>query len=447
MTAPEAVPAVPVRTLPSVTDRLGDRLRAVPAPFWVVAVAGTIAGYLFSAPVLVRQMTALPAMAGSYGVGVGGLWFVALALATVVRMSFVVLCAAPLIGLAAPRTAVALAVLPALTVLFGQVGLGTVVVLVALAMVLMWRAPLLAGVPAVVAVASMAVSIAGQATLLVTPTQQVDFVLTRCRADTGCADDYSLVPGYAVLWAAGLALPLLLGWWLARQARRAETLETREEAVSVQAARLDADAAVVAERARLARDLHDVVAHHVSLIAVRAETAPYTLHDADPATRGVFSDIAADARLALDELRGVLGILHRADGDDRSPQPTLSDVAELVERARRAGGTVTLLGDVDAAVGLGSGYAAYRLVQEALTNARRHAAGAPVTVEVQRHDDLLVRVSNPLTAPPSGQAGRGLAGMRERVEALGGALTAGAVGNEYVVSARLPLGAADRGDA
>jgi len=210
------------------------------------------------------------------------------------------------------------------------------------------------------------------------------------------------------------------------------------------AGEVEGQAAVVAERSRLARDLHDVVAHHVSLIAVRAETAPYSHPDLEQPARTVLAEIAADARLALDELRGVLGILGRADDPARAPQPTWQDVAALVERTGSSGVEVSLNQDLGTApIGPGVGYAAYRVVQEALTNARRHAPGQPLTVLVSSTTDVLVvRVSNPLPATTAvADGGRGLIGMRERVEALGGRMSAGPVGDEFTVVVTLPLAA------
>ncbi|MGI9157444.1 MAG: sensor histidine kinase [Marmoricola sp.] len=180
------------------------------------------------------------------------------------------------------------------------------------------------------------------------------------------------------------------------------------------------DAEVLGERSRLARDLHDVVAHHVSLIAVRAETAPYTVPDLSPAARLVLADIAEESRKALDELRGVLGILRRVDGEvGRTPQPGGSDVEELVATAGGAG-DVTLTGaDHLSALPSATGYVAYRVVQEALTNAR-------------------LRVSNRADGVESVTAGRGLTGMAERVAAVGGELDTEVRGGDFVVEARLP---------
>lgn len=245
----------------------------------------------------------------------------------------------------------------------------------------------------------------------------------------------------ALLYLLAVTLVLLGAWALRRSAER----ELERHALAARSDEVEQQSAVVAERARLARDLHDVVAHHVSLIAVRAETAPYTHPEIGEPARGVLGDIAADARLALDELRGVLGILGRSGAAERAPQPTWSDIAALVERARSAGMDIEVVGDANADVGPSAGYAAYRVVQEALTNARKHAPGSRVTVDLDATSHLLtVLVSTPLGAATaqSSEGGQGLVGMRERVEALGGRLLAGPVGDDYVVEAILPRAAA-----
>lgn len=208
---------------------------------------------------------------------------------------------------------------------------------------------------------------------------------------------------------------------------------------------------VLTERSRVARDLHDVVAHHISLIAVRAESARYVIDNLPEEGRQAFADIADEARSALGELRQILTVLQRTEGatppDDtsasRSPQPGSSDVLELIRAATDAGQEVTLLGavpDLPPAQGL----VVYRIVQESLTNARRHAPGAPVTVGVEfARTGCRVRISNPVTSRPgrTGRMGRGIVGMRERVEALGGTLTVTTtdpLDAQFVVDARLP---------
>jgi signal transduction histidine kinase len=207
---------------------------------------------------------------------------------------------------------------------------------------------------------------------------------------------------------------------------------------------------VLEERTRIARELHDVVAHHMSLIAVRAETAPYRLADLPEPVRTEFLALSGAAREALVDMRRLLGVLRQEQQAGLAPQPQLADLPVLVESARLAGVPVELsapgvLDGVPAAVGV----CAYRIVQESLSNASQHAPGAAVTVSVD-HDARAVtlRVANGPGdhAGPAGtglRTGHGLAGMRERVALLGGSLTAGpAADGGFVVAAVLPLGVA-----
>ncbi|WCN79770.1 sensor histidine kinase [Micromonospora sp. LH3U1] len=210
--------------------------------------------------------------------------------------------------------------------------------------------------------------------------------------------------------------------------------------------------AVLEERTRIAREMHDVVAHHMSLIAVQAETAPYRLTDVPAPAAAEFVAIAASARDALNDMRRLLGVLRsESTGPQTAPQPDLTDLGAMVDAARRAGMPVTLDagpvddGQVPAPVGL----AAYRIVQEGLANAARHAAGAAVRVTVRAGPSTLgVRVQN---APPGDvradpdtetDAGHGLTGMRERANSLGGTFTAGPLPDGgYAVAAELPYDA------
>jgi signal transduction histidine kinase len=227
---------------------------------------------------------------------------------------------------------------------------------------------------------------------------------------------------------------------LAAQAQRAEAAQAQQ--------------AVLEERGRIARELHDVVAHHMSLIAVQAETAPYRLSGLPEPARAEFAALSAAAREALADMRRLLGVLRHDQPAPRAPQPQLADLPTLVDAARRAGLPVEL--SVAPAVGqVPSGVAvcAYRIVQESLSNASQHAPGAAVTVSVgQDASAVLLQVANgpaaawngPAGSGPAGnglKAGHGLTGMRERVALLGGSLSAGpAPGGGFVVSARLPLG-------
>ncbi|MET7569802.1 sensor histidine kinase [Streptomyces sp. NPDC005492] len=199
------------------------------------------------------------------------------------------------------------------------------------------------------------------------------------------------------------------------------------------------------ERARIARELHDVVAHHISMIAVQAETARLTTPGlpAEGATR--LLAIGDTARTALTEMRRLLGVL-REDADtgvQRRPQPGLGQLMELVDASRDAAGSRTRLIVSGPITPLDPGIevTAYRIVQEALTNARRHAPGAAVDVELRYGDeDLAVRVRDNGPGPATDGTGHGLLGMRERAATVGGTLLTGpAPGGGFLVEARLPV--------
>ncbi|WP_211229468.1 sensor histidine kinase [Nakamurella lactea] len=205
------------------------------------------------------------------------------------------------------------------------------------------------------------------------------------------------------------------------------------------------------ERARIARELHDVVAHHISMIAVQAETARLTVPQLPAAGAQRLSAIGDTARSALTEMRRLLGVLREDVGTDaplRQPQPGLRQLNELLDETRAASGSgARLIVDgrpdpLDPVVEL----AAFRIVQEALTNARRHAPGAAVDVELHYRDDelrLRIRDNGPGPGAAVGgapqQVGLGLAGMRERAAAVGGRLRTGpATGGGFLIEARLP---------
>jgi signal transduction histidine kinase len=226
--------------------------------------------------------------------------------------------------------------------------------------------------------------------------------------------------------------------------QRGEALAERDETRKAMVDTLQ-DQAAMGERARIARDLHDVVAHHVSAIAVQAESARLTTEGLPDEGRAHFEAIGQTARDALTEMRRLLGVL-REDADaepERSPQPSLVRLNELVETARAAGTPValTLEGEVRH-IPQGVDLCAYRILQEALTNVRRHAPRAAVEVELEYAADALrlrVRDHGPQAAPPD-LDGHGLLGMRERAIMVGGTLTAGpAEGGGFVVEATLPI--------
>jgi len=208
------------------------------------------------------------------------------------------------------------------------------------------------------------------------------------------------------------------------------------------------------ERARIARELHDVVAHHISMISVQAETARLTTPGLPALGEKRFAEIGETARTGLTEMRRLLGVL-RPDADavaERQPLPGLAQLTGLIDTARSSSGSSVRMivsgpvGPLDAGVEL----AAFRIVQEALTNARRHAPGAAVDVELrfsERDLRVSVRDNGPGQAQDgsgqsgSGQSGsgHGLLGMRERAVAVGGSLTAGEVtGGGFRVEAVLP---------
>ena len=212
------------------------------------------------------------------------------------------------------------------------------------------------------------------------------------------------------------------------------------------------------ERARISRELHDVVAHHISMIAVQAETARLTTPGLPAAGAQRLSSIGDTARAALTEMRRLLGVL-REDAEtevaQRQPQPGLRQLNELLDAARDASGTGArlILHGAPVAVDPGVELAAYRIVQEALTNARRHAPGAAVDVELHYAEDrlrLLIRDNGP--GPPAAfpgsavahgsqvaDGGHGLLGMHERAAAVGGELSTGAAaGGGFLVCASLP---------
>jgi len=225
-----------------------------------------------------------------------------------------------------------------------------------------------------------------------------------------------------------------------RRARRA--LVAQSELTELEQARR----AVLEERARIARELHDVVAHHLSLIAVQTETAPYRLDTLDAAL-SEFSSISDQARGALMDMRRLLGVLRNEGPVERSPQPQLDDLPELIDASRRAGIAVDLSMPAGVCrVPSGVGLCAYRIVQEALSNASRHASGAQVSVAVEEDGDVLRLLVNNgpgatgVPSPGSRRTGHGLLGMQERVALLGGSLTVGpGPDGGFAVVALLPL--------
>jgi signal transduction histidine kinase len=245
----------------------------------------------------------------------------------------------------------------------------------------------------------------------------------------------------AVLVVGG---PVAAGRLVAHQRRQTALLEELTGRLVQERATAER-AAVAEERARIARELHDVIGHEVTVIALQADAAAAALAKAPERAAAPVEAIRRSAAEALAEMRRVVGMLRAAEEEDLRPQPGLDDVGTLVEQSRATGARVRLTlqqpaRPTHASVEL----AAYRLVQEALTNARRHAPGAPVDVRVVGDDSaVLIEVVNspaPTIPSPRDGSGFGLVGMRERVRLLGGRLDAGPTdAGGYALTARLPL--------
>ncbi|MGW5017645.1 sensor histidine kinase [Streptomyces cacaoi] len=247
---------------------------------------------------------------------------------------------------------------------------------------------------------------------------------------------------YAAATAVGLVAAAAVRAWRdeRRHVEETETVKEQERAHRT----------VLEERATIARELHDVVAHHMSVIAIQAEAAPYRVENTPPELATALGTIRENAVAALTELRRILGVVRSGDTDPyrdtdpEAPQPTLADLDALLESVRKTGL------DADAVVTgavrplpQGVELSAYRLVQEALSNVLRHSPGASARVEIAYVlGGLGLRIVNgrpDRPAEPSPGAGHGVLGMRERVQVLGGEMTAGPTDDGgYEVAAFLP---------
>lgn len=244
--------------------------------------------------------------------------------------------------------------------------------------------------------------------------------------------------------------PALLAWVLgdSMRYRRAYYASLEDRAARLERER-DAQArvAAVAERARIARELHDVIAHNVSVMVVQADGASYAL-GSDPArAKEALAAISATGRQALAEMRRLLGVLRREDertGSALTPQPGIGELGELLDQARIAGLPVSFsVEGVPRPLPGGAALTAYRIVQESLTNTRKHAGPVASASVVLRYSTnaLVLAISDDGRggAAPDG-AGHGLTGMRERVAVYGGSVVAGPrPGGGFEVVATLPL--------
>jgi signal transduction histidine kinase len=237
----------------------------------------------------------------------------------------------------------------------------------------------------------------------------------------------------------GVAYAGLLGWGALWRARAALLASLRQQAWRAEA---DQERRITearrGERNRIAREMHDVLAHRLSLVATYAGALEFRPDSAPEQLAAAAGVVREGVHQALDELRDVIAVL-REGTDDDLPGPTLAAIPELVEEATRAGQRVQLTNALTAEVPAAGGRAAYRVVQEALTNARKHAPGPPVTVAIAGApgDGLSIEVTNPLVGPLA-PGGVGLVGLTERVELAGGRLEHGAVGGAFRLAAWLP---------
>ncbi|MET9464853.1 histidine kinase [Streptomyces sp. NPDC006544] len=260
-------------------------------------------------------------------------------------------------------------------------------------------------------------------------------------------------PDHSTTTAAGTVLLFAFTGLLGHALRSTRTARTKlvEQETLTEAER--AQRTLLEERSRIARELHDVVAHHMSVISIQAQVAPYLVDNPSEELKENLAGIRANALEALTELRRVLGVLRSEHPDDPAgphhPQPTLGELDGLVDNVRAAGLDVTTaIAGIRRPLAPGVELTAYRIVQEALSNCLRHAPGSHVEVGIAYGPrDLHLCVANTAPtrpAPPSPGAGHGLLGMRERAGMLGGELAAGPrPGGGYEVSAVLPTAPAE----
>ncbi|MBS1673625.1 MAG: sensor histidine kinase [Actinobacteria bacterium] len=254
-------------------------------------------------------------------------------------------------------------------------------------------------------------------------------IMVAVDADTGTGAEPGLVVADLIVFAAVTLGAALLGigirnWSLLRAQLRAERAATAAELARREA---------VQDKARIARELHDVVAHGMSAIQVRAASARYRIPELSAEAAAEFDEVAATARSAMREMRVILGVLRDEESDvERAPQPGLADIPVLVARANELAPVTETgswhLDDAESEHPL-LGLAAYRVVQEALSNAARHAPGAATGIlwsEDGSAREVRIRNGAPVRpgVPRTESGGQGLRGMRERIEAMGGTVEA-----------------------
>ena len=245
------------------------------------------------------------------------------------------------------------------------------------------------------------------------------------------------------LW---MLVPLILGREVHQRRIRTQALEDRAERAERDREQLAA-AAVAEERARIARELHDVVAHQMAVMTLQAEGARRLLGDDEPRVAEALDTIKTTGHDALDEMRSMVGLLRSGDAAgpvDLAPQPGLADLDRLIEQMRDSGLEIEFeRRGLDRSIPGGLDLHAYRIVQESLTNTLKHGGiGVAVTVLIEDTGEALeIEVTdNGGGTTQSSNGGHGLVGMRERVSLLDGELTTGTVGDGFRVHATLPVG-------
>jgi signal transduction histidine kinase len=320
-----------------------------------------------------------------------------------------------------------------------------------------WRRRFPLGVLAFVVVGAVVIDASGQLSVfavLVVASFTAGAELDPPRAWVGLA--LAVVPFWTWFLLTGwlvsdfVAVAVLYGGsWAVGQAvrdRTRRTMEAAERAERAERAREEEAARAVAEeRARIARELHDVVTHSISVIAVQTQAIRRRLRPEQAREVDDLRAVEATARQAMVEMRRLFGVL-RAEGERASlaPQPGLDQLDRLIEETRSAGVRVSVAVEGDAVpLSPGLGLAAYRIVQEALTNVRKHALGGCVTVRLrygERDLGLLVEDTGGVAEESVEAGGLGLVGMRERVALYGGTLEAAPrPGGGFTVAARLPF--------
>lgn len=267
----------------------------------------------------------------------------------------------------------------------------------------------------------------------------IQFILATFAGVTAAVFQPSIPSGNSLIVTASVVGGIyLIAVLFAGRLRLGDEL-TRERAHTAQE---QAKRELVEERTRIARELHDVVAHSMSLIQVQASTARYRVPQLSADAAAEFDDIATTARGALVEMRRILGVLRTEDhAAELAPQRGIDEIPALIETTRRAGAELSLTMSVAGEVAPATQLAVYRITQEALSNAVRHAPDAPIDVSLSADEtDVTLTVHNAHSDhEPAPSGGHGLRGMTERTAILGGSIHAGAdADGGWTVTARLP---------